>query len=101
MRDHDVAEEKAKDRLHVGHVNRSHHTRHRHERHARKGGTYHADGDNIPRRLSVAQEKGLIAVVAPCDPCNEQEQPEIGGDDGQDEITVHECFLGTKIQFFF
>ena len=71
MRDHDVAEKEAKDRLHVSHVNRSHHARYGDKSHAREGGAHHANGDNIPRRLSVAEEKSLVAVVAPGEPCDE------------------------------
>ena len=84
MRDHDVAEKEAEDRLHVSHINRPHHAGYGDEGHTRKGSAYHTNGDNVPGRLTVAQEKSLIAVVAPRDPCDEQEQPEIGGDDGQD-----------------
>ena len=65
------AKEEAEDRLHISHVNRPHHTRHRDKSHTREGGAHHTNGDNVPRRLSIAEEKSLVAIVAPRDPCDE------------------------------
>ena len=94
MRDHDVAEEKAKDRLHVGHVDTSHHTRDRDKGDTREGGTDHADGDDVPRGFPITQKERIVAGAASsCDPCDEEQEGKITGNNQENGCTVHELFL--------
>ena len=104
VRNEDVADEEAQHRLHIGHIDAPHHAGHGDERHARQRRADHADGDDVPRRLPFAQEERLVAIAAPRDPRDTQQDREVDGDDNQDRVTTHivmaQCFFSpAKIRF--
>ncbi len=87
--DDDISDEEAPYRLHIRHVDRTRHAGYRYERHPRQGGAHHADRDDVPRRFPLPEEEGLVAVITPRDPRDQQQDGEIGGDDKKDNRAVH------------
>ena len=89
MRDEDVTDKEAQHSLHIRHVDTAYHARYGNEGYTRKRRTYHSDGNDIPGRLSVSQEKGFVTAVPPGQPGDEQQKSEVKGNNQKYQVTVH------------
>lgn len=65
MSNDQIAEKETDARLHISHVDVPNHTGNRYESDARQRGAYHAEGDDVPWRLAVTSEKGVVVTSLP------------------------------------
>ena len=87
--DDQVTEKEPHAHLQVSHVDAGDHARHGDKGHTGEGCPDHAEGNQLPRRLSVASEEGIIVGPSGGHPCHEQQQTEVCQQDEEDIKSVH------------
>lgn len=87
--DDQVTEKEPHAHLQVSHVDAGDHARHGDKGHTGEGCPDHAEGNQLPRRLSIAAEEGIIVGPSGGHPCHEHQQTEVCQQDEEDIKSVH------------